>query len=67
MRTKPDYQYHVDRARTEMDCAYQAADHLAAAAHMKLSALHMAQARLAKAVQAQAFPLQSSSGAPDAA
>lgn len=42
-----DYQYHVERARAEMDHAYQARLPAAAAAHMKLSALHMAQARLA--------------------
>jgi hypothetical protein len=47
MGTGSDYQYHVERARTEMDRAYQARLPVAAAAHMKLSALHMAQARLA--------------------
>ncbi|HEX8223094.1 MAG TPA: hypothetical protein VF605_04660 [Allosphingosinicella sp.] len=44
-----DYHYHLERARAEMDCAYRATDHAAAAAHMKLSALHMDRIRIAKA------------------
>jgi hypothetical protein len=44
----PDYHHHIERARSEMDCAYRARDHVAAAAHMKLSALHMERARLAR-------------------
>jgi hypothetical protein len=63
----PDYNYHVERARSEMDRAYQASNALAAAAHMKLSALHMARARIAKASQAQGLRLQQAGGAPDAA
>jgi hypothetical protein len=43
-----DYEHHVARARTEMDCAYRARDDAAAMAHMKLSALHMERARLAR-------------------
>jgi hypothetical protein len=35
-------QYHVHRARTELDLAYRAKGHAAMEAHMKLSALHMA-------------------------
>jgi hypothetical protein len=45
----PDYDHHIARARTEMDCAYRARDGAAAMAHMKLSALHMDRARLARA------------------
>jgi hypothetical protein len=44
----PDYDHHIERARAEMDCAYRAVGYAAAAAHMKLSALHMHRARLAK-------------------
>ena len=33
--------YHVERARAELHMAYSAASHVAAQAHMKLSALHM--------------------------
>jgi hypothetical protein len=43
-----DYDYHIGRARAEMDCAYRAGGNAAATAHMKLSALHMERARLAK-------------------
>lgn len=34
--------YHLTRARAEMDLAYRAPEASAAQAHMKLSALHMA-------------------------
>ena len=63
----PDYNYHVERARAEMDSAYQASNPLAAAAHMKLSALHMARARIAKVSQTQGLHLRQAGGAPDAA
>ena len=33
--------YHLDRARVEMDMAYRATARSAAAAHMKLSSLHI--------------------------
>jgi hypothetical protein len=42
-----DFHYHMERARAEMDCAYRATDRAAAAAHMKLSALHMDRVRSA--------------------
>lgn len=48
MSNARDYDYHVNRARAEMDCAYRARTHAAAAAHMKLSALHMDSARSAR-------------------
>jgi hypothetical protein len=48
MNKGQDYDYHVHRARAEMDCAYRAAGHAAVAAHMKLSALHMDRARTAR-------------------
>jgi hypothetical protein len=44
-----DYDYHVERARAEIDRGYRAQSEEAAAAHMKLSALHMERARLARA------------------
>jgi hypothetical protein len=50
MNNGRDYDYHVGRARAEMDCSYRAAGQAAAAAHMKLSALHMERARIAKAL-----------------
>ena len=48
MRTAndPDAQYHIDRARAELDLAYRAEQRSAAEAHMRLSALHMDRARL---------------------
>lgn len=41
-----DAQYHVERARAELDLAYRAEEHAAAQAHMRLSALHMERARI---------------------
>jgi hypothetical protein len=52
MNNGRDYDYHVGRAPAEMDCSYRATGHAAAAAHMKLSALHMERARGAKAAHA---------------
>ena len=37
-----DRLYHIERARRELDLAYQAERQAVAEAHMKLSALHMA-------------------------
>lgn len=51
----PDYDYHIERARAELDCAYRAPDHAAAAAHMTLSALHMDRARAARALRRKDF------------
>ena len=36
-----DKHYHLERARMEMDLAYQAEHRSVAEAHMRLSALHM--------------------------
>jgi hypothetical protein len=51
-----DYDYHVERARAEMDCAYWAEGDAAATAHMKLSALHMDRARSARGYSEPAAP-----------
>ena len=40
-----DQDYHVERAREELDRAYPASDQRVAAAHLKLSALHMSQVK----------------------
>ena len=40
--SEQDRLYHMERARRELDLAYQAERHAVAEAHMKLSALHMA-------------------------
>ena len=40
-----DKDYHIARARAELDLAYQAQHESVANAHMKLSALHMEQIR----------------------
>ena len=42
-------QYHIDRARAELDLAYRAEVATAAEAHMRLAALHMERVRLAGA------------------
>lgn len=39
------YQYHVGRARAELDAAYRAAGSRAAAAHLSLFLLHLEEAR----------------------
>ncbi len=41
----PIVQYHIERARAELDLAYRAEQRCAAEAHMRLSALHMERAR----------------------
>jgi hypothetical protein len=40
-----DREYHVERARAEMDFAYRADSRASADAHMKLAGLHMARAK----------------------
>lgn len=52
-----EYDYHIRRARAEMDCAYRAHGHAAVAAHMQLSALHMGRAREARPPAATASAL----------
>ncbi|PSJ39468.1 hypothetical protein [Allosphingosinicella deserti] len=41
MLSDRDKHYHLERARIEMDLAYQAEHRSVAEAHMRLSALHM--------------------------
>ena len=41
----PDPEYHVERARMELDAAYRATRAEAAAAHLRLCSLHMERAR----------------------
>ena len=53
MTSNPDAQYHIERARAELDLAYRAEQRAAADAHMRLSALHMQHARLSGAVSAK--------------
>jgi len=43
--THGDREYHVRRARAELDMAHRASSSVAADAHMKLSMLHMEKAR----------------------
>lgn len=45
MLSDQDRIYHAERARAEFGLATQATNALAAEAHLKLSALHMAQMR----------------------
>ena len=40
-----DRDYHLQRARDEARSAYRASDDMAAASHLRLSALHMKEAR----------------------
>ncbi|MBV8685324.1 MAG: hypothetical protein JOZ90_14655 [Alphaproteobacteria bacterium] len=40
-----DHHYHVERARAELDAAYRATGGAVAAAHLRLSSLHMRRAR----------------------
>ncbi len=39
--TRPDRDYHLQRARAEMDMAQDAVSETAAEAHMRLSGLHL--------------------------
>ena len=48
MQTESSHDYHMRRARAELDLAYRAEGWAATEAHLKLSALHMA--RLCDAV-----------------
>jgi hypothetical protein len=41
MRRDRDRDYHIQRARTELDWAYRAERRDVAAAHLRLSSLHM--------------------------
>ncbi len=43
--TRPDRDYHMQRARAEMDMAQDAMCETAAEAHMRLSGLHMDRAK----------------------
>lgn len=45
MQTCDDKDFHVARARAELDAAYRAERSEVAAAHLKLSALHMRRAQ----------------------
>jgi hypothetical protein len=45
MQTADDKEFHVARARAELDAAYRAERSEVAAAHLKLSALHMRRAQ----------------------
>jgi len=45
MRADADREYHVARARAELDSAYRAADSESASAHLRLCSMHMARAR----------------------
>ena len=46
MRIDADREYHVERARAELDAAYRAAGSEAAEAHLRLCSMHMARARM---------------------
>ena len=45
MRAEADREYHIERARAELDAAYRAAGSDAAKAHLGLCSMHMARAR----------------------
>lgn len=45
MRTDADREYHIERARAELDAAYRASGSDAAKAHLGLCSMHMARAR----------------------
>jgi hypothetical protein len=53
MTANPNIQYHIERARAELDLAYRADQRVAADAHMRLSALHMQRARPAASVSTE--------------
>jgi len=57
MRAEADREYHVERARAELDAAYRAAGSEAAQAHLRLCSMHMARART--------LPVQASSAPPE--
>jgi hypothetical protein len=54
MRQVDEFRYHVERARAELDAGYRAGAAIAAAAHLRFSALHIARARAAAQASAQA-------------
>ena len=45
MRADADREYHIERARAELDAGYRAAGSDAARAHFRLCSMHMARAR----------------------
>ena len=47
MQIEPTRDYHMRRARSEIDLAYRAESRAVMEAHLKLSALHMARLRVA--------------------
>ncbi len=49
MHAESDREYHIRRARNELDRAYRAPSYAASSAHFLLSALHMARLRVAPA------------------
>ena len=51
MQTESSRDYHMRRARVELDLAYRAEGWAAMEAHLKLSALHMARLREAAAAR----------------
>lgn len=56
MATCPDREYHLERAREELDQAYRADVQRAAEAHFKLSALHMERLKLVRGAGADIKP-----------
>jgi hypothetical protein len=51
-----DREYHVERARAELDAAYRAVGSEAAGAHLRLCSMHMARARMMMEVPSEAPP-----------
>lgn len=45
MEAEAEREYHIERARAELDAAYRAAGSDAAQAHLRLCSMHMARAR----------------------
>ena len=59
MQPGGEREYHVERARAELDAAYRAAGSDSAAAHLRLCSLHMARAKaLLEAASAAAPELE---------
>lgn len=56
MQGEADREYHVERARAELDAAYRAAGSEAAQAHLRLCSMHMARAKALPAVAATPPP-----------
>lgn len=57
MRADSDREYHIERARAELDAAYRAAGSDSARAHLGLCSMHMARAK-ALLEQAQRNPTE---------